>query len=39
VFAAQSPGYRDDLLVLDSTPEETAPSRETVKRAGDKHPG
>ncbi len=35
IFAAQSPGYHDDLLVLDSTPVETAPSRETVKRAGD----
>jgi hypothetical protein len=35
VFAAQSPGYHDDMLVLDSTPVETARSRETVKRAGD----
>ncbi len=35
VFASQSPGYHDDVLVLDSTPVETARSRETVKRAGD----
>jgi Transposase DDE domain len=35
VFASQSPGYHDDMLVLDSTPVETARSRETVKRAGD----
>ena len=35
VFAAQSPGYHDNTLVLDSTPVETARSRETVKRAGD----
>ena len=35
MFAAQSPGYHDDMLVLDSTPVETARSRETVKRAGD----
>jgi hypothetical protein len=35
VFAAQSPGYYDTMLVLDSTPVETARSRETVKRAGD----
>lgn len=35
VFAAQSPGYYDSMLVLDSTPVETARSRETVKRAGD----
>ena len=35
VFACQSPGYHDDMLVLDSTPVETARSRETVKRAGD----
>jgi hypothetical protein len=35
VFASQSPGYEDDLLLLDSTPVETARSRETVKRAGD----
>jgi hypothetical protein len=35
IFASQSPGYHDNLLVLDSTPVETARSRETVKRAGD----
>jgi hypothetical protein len=35
VFASQSPGYYDDLVLLDSTPIETARSRETVKRAGD----
>jgi len=35
VFAAQSPGYHDTMLVLDSTPVETARSRETVTRAGD----
>jgi Transposase DDE domain len=35
VFASQSPGYHDNLLLLDSTPVETARSRETVKRAGD----
>ncbi len=35
VFAAQSPGYHDDMLVLDFTPVQTARSRETVKRAGD----
>jgi len=29
-FASQSPGWQDDLLLVDSTP-----SRETVKRAGD----
>jgi transposase len=34
-FASQSPGWWDDLLLLDSTPVETARSRETVKRAGD----
>ena len=37
VFASQSPGYHDTMLVLDSTPVETARSRETVKRAGDSH--
>ena len=37
VFASQSPGYYDDVLVLDSTPVETARSRETVKRAGDSY--
>jgi hypothetical protein len=34
-FASQSPGWCDDLLLLDSTPVECARSRETVKRAGD----
>lgn len=34
VFAAQSPGFHDDLLLVDSTPIECARSRETVKRAG-----
>lgn len=33
LFASQSPGYRDDLLVIDSTPVECAKSRETVKRS------
>src|SRR5665647_665834 len=32
-FAAQSPGYHDDLLLIDSTPVECARSRETVKRS------
>jgi hypothetical protein len=34
VFASQSPGFHDDLLLIDSTPVECARSRETVKRAG-----
>ncbi len=34
VFASQSPGYHDDLLLIDSTPVECARSRETVKRGG-----
>jgi hypothetical protein len=34
VFASQSPGFHDDLLLIDSTPIECARSRETVKRAG-----
>jgi hypothetical protein len=34
-FASQSPGWGDDLLLLDSTPVECARSRETVKRAGE----
>jgi hypothetical protein len=34
VFASQSPGFQDDLLLIDSTPVECARSRETVKRAG-----
>jgi len=35
VCAAQSPGYNDDMLVVDSTPVQSARSRETVTRAGD----
>lgn len=34
VFAAASPGFHDDLLLVDSTPVECARSRETVERAG-----
>jgi hypothetical protein len=33
-FARRSPGFHDDLLLVDSTPVETARSRETVKRGG-----
>jgi hypothetical protein len=33
-FARRSPGYYDDLLLVDSTPVECARSRETVKRGG-----
>jgi Transposase DDE domain len=33
VFASQSPGSRDDLLLVDSTPVPCAQSRETVKRS------
>lgn len=33
VFASQSPGFNDDLLLIDSTPVECARSRETVKRS------
>lgn len=33
VFAAQSPGFRDDLVLLDSTPVECARSLETVRRS------
>jgi hypothetical protein len=33
VFATQSPGSHDDLLLVDSTPVECARSRETVKRS------
>jgi hypothetical protein len=33
-FARQSPGFVDDLLLVDSTPVECARSRETVKRGG-----
>ncbi len=32
-FAQQSPGYGDELLLIDSTPVECARSRETVKRS------
>ncbi len=33
-FARHSPGWQDDLLLVDSTPVECARSRETVKRGG-----
>ena len=33
-FARHSPGYEDDLLLVDSTPVECCRSRETVKRGG-----
>lgn len=33
-FARQSPGFFDDLMLVDSTPIECARSRETVKRGG-----
>jgi hypothetical protein len=33
VFAEQSPGYHDDLVLLDSTPVECARSVETVRRS------
>jgi hypothetical protein len=33
VFASQSPGFYDELLLVDSTPIECARSRETVKRS------
>jgi len=33
VFASKSPGFEDDLLLVDSTPVECARSRETVKRS------
>ena len=33
VFAGQSPGFEDDLLLVDSTPVECARSRETVRRS------
>jgi len=33
-FAQHSPGFYDDLLLVDSTPVEGARSRETVKRGG-----
>ena len=34
MFASQSPGWSNDLLLVDSTPVECARSRETVKRGG-----
>jgi hypothetical protein len=34
-LARECPGYWDDVVLVDSTPVETARSRETVKRAGD----
>ena len=33
VFASHSPGFEDDLLLVDSTPVECARSRETVRRS------
>jgi hypothetical protein len=33
IFASQSPGFADDLLLIDSTPVPCAASRETVKRS------
>jgi hypothetical protein len=33
-FARESPGFSDDVLLVDSTPVECARSRETVKRGG-----
>src|SRR5271163_3663439 len=33
IFASQSPGFYDDLLLIDSTPVECARSRETVMRS------
>ncbi len=33
VFASESPGFQDDLLLIDSTPVECARSKETVKRS------
>jgi hypothetical protein len=33
MFASQSPGFYDDLALIDSTPLECARSRETVKRS------
>jgi hypothetical protein len=33
VFASQSPGFTDDLLLVDSTPVECGRSRETAKRS------
>jgi hypothetical protein len=34
VLARECPGFWDDIVLIDSTPVETARSRETVKRAG-----
>ena len=34
-LARECPGFWDDIVLVDSTPVETARSRETVKRAGD----
>jgi transposase len=34
VFASNSPGFHDDLLLVDSTPVPCAQSRETVRRSG-----
>lgn len=33
IFAGKSPGFTDDLLLIDSTPVECARSRETVRRS------
>jgi hypothetical protein len=33
IFASQSPGFEDDLLLVDSTPVACAQSRETVRRS------
>jgi hypothetical protein len=33
IFASRSPGFHDDLLLIDSTPVECARSRETVRRS------
>ncbi len=33
IFASQSPGFTDDLLLIDSTPVECGRSRETAKRS------
>jgi hypothetical protein len=38
-FARLSPGFVDDVLLVDSTPVECARSRETVKRGGDSRLG
>jgi hypothetical protein len=35
MFASQSPGWTDDVVLVDSTPVECARSRETVKRSGE----